>query len=306
MEKQDALQQLAQLIRDAQTREPLKTSSRLEALTLLTESINQALETKDTTSFGILGRDISQELDATLSRLSALRSLFQRKPLQIGEESKISLPSPTFATLKIDGASPDLQTPPRELYVRDQFVTEFLQLKPDFNAEDLEGALNSTMESLLKKEEGMAKTLLRASTESKKEVWAYDELHFIDLLKSRNFSTLWASNTFMNKMVSSITLSEAFVATKSPEEVLIGHIGTLYGVQLILDAFHPSQCRVINQGEMFLVPRPEVLGKLLVRQTLDAEPCESFILGSRRIGWMVREIIAPVVLDSSSIVCLEF
>jgi hypothetical protein len=109
----------------------------------------------------------------------------------------------------------------------------------------------------------------------------------------------------MNLVVGSVTLSEAFVATKRHEDLLAGRIGSLYGVQIFTDAFHPAQSRVLDRGEMFLVPKPEVLGKLLVRRALETEPCESFILGSHRIGWAMHEIIAPVVIDARLVVCME-
>jgi hypothetical protein len=170
LDNQDALQQIAQAIRDVKAGAPKKSLDRQETLKSLAFTISQALEGKDQKAFQILGQEIGSEIAATLGRLSVLRSLFEEKTLQIGEETKLTLPSDISMSLQSDGCSPQVLMPMRELYTREQYVTELLQLKPEFSVDELEEALDTILEKFLKKEEGMAKSLLRASAEYKKEI----------------------------------------------------------------------------------------------------------------------------------------
>ena len=85
------------------------------------------------------------------------------------------------------------------------------------------------------------------------------------------------------------------------ELLLTGKLGTVYGMDLISDAFRHPAHKVLNQGEFYIVSDPLNHGAMSDRGGVDSEPTTISVEGTPGRGWVLTETISMVIANTRSV-----
>ena len=85
------------------------------------------------------------------------------------------------------------------------------------------------------------------------------------------------------------------------EVLLTGRIGTLYGMDVISDAFRHEQHRVLERGEFWIVSSPEHHGAMTDRGGIESTPIDISTEGVAGRGWVLTESLSMVIANSRSV-----
>lgn len=86
------------------------------------------------------------------------------------------------------------------------------------------------------------------------------------------------------------------------EIVQTGMIGTLFGMQVMTDAYRNPTLKVLNQGDIYVMSNPEMLGAYTDRGPVQSQEVNSYADGSPSRGWNFYELISMVVHNARGVV----
>jgi hypothetical protein len=313
--KRDAFQQIANIVSAAQKGQIQKQASARETLDQLASDIRTASLTRSAANFGTIGEEVTNEIRTTISRTGFLRRFAQERELKVQEECKVYIrKQDTLAfSMSTDGQTPVSHIKQRELYLRENYIESHILIEEKelarLGADLLEEKLEDGMEMVMVQEDRQWKTLADQAAATLNVPTFFSSLtpavyqSLKNQVENRGLpvSNCWMANNLMNDLVADPTFASWFDPVTKHEIVLTGELGSLLGVTMHTDAFINSQLRVLQAGEIYFFSHPKTLGQFLVRQGLVSEPINKNVLGIPARGWLIREIVAPVIVNANGV-----
>jgi hypothetical protein len=270
-------------------------------------------------SFQDLGTAIGMELYETANRDGFMRRFLMKADVQQGSIPRIRF---SFKTQYAVAASSAAQIQP--LMVRSKFL-----LPPEFYVEDyllieereinqssgdiLEEKLLEAQEAVMVREDTIWKNLANALVgAANQQVNVVGSFTPQAMQVMRQQITAWGLTAdtmlFASDVWSDILTNSSFTQFFDPvsqyEVVQTGVIGRVLGLTLISDAYRVPQLKVLNQGEIYMVTRPDYHGAYTDRGPVTAQEINGQAngMGVPARGWYLWEQLSMTVPNARSLV----
>lgn len=112
---------------------------------------------------------------------------------------------------------------------------------------------------------------------------------------------LLMANDLWTDMVSDNQWMNVVDPVSKYEILRTGQLGTVYGMDIISDAYRHPQHRVLDKGEFFVVGDPINHGTITDRGGVDSTPIDGTTEGVLGRGWLMSETISMVIANSRSV-----
>lgn len=112
---------------------------------------------------------------------------------------------------------------------------------------------------------------------------------------------LLMANDLWTDMVSDPNWMNVVDPVSKYEILRTGQLGSVYGMDIISDAYRHPQHRVLSRGEFYVVGDPVNHGSLTDRGGVDSTPIDATTEGVLGRGWLMAETISMVIANSRSV-----
>jgi hypothetical protein len=283
------------------------------------EALTAAMADRNGRSFQDLGTAIGAEIYETANRDGFMRRLFQKADVQQGTIPRIrfayktqyAVAAASATTVAPLNARSKFLLPP-EFYIEDNLLIEEREISQS-SGDVLEEKLLEAQEAIMVREDALWKAIVN------KLVGAANQLVTIvgsfspqALQAMRNQIQAWGlpadtllfANDIWNDILTNSQFTQFYDPVSQYEIVQTGVIGRVLGLTLISDAYRVPQLRVFNQGEMYLVSRPEYHGAYTDRGPVTAQEINAAANGQGMParGWYLWEQMSMVSPNARSIV----
>lgn len=116
-----------------------------------------------------------------------------------------------------------------------------------------------------------------------------------------NATTVLMANDLLIDLVQDTGFQQVIDQVSKHEVLLTGRLGTLFGMEIITDAYRHPEHRVLSQGELFVVSEPGTHGQYTDRGGITSQPID---ISTERIpgrGWVMSELYSIVIANSRSV-----
>lgn len=130
------------------------------------------------------------------------------------------------------------------------------------------------------------------------------------VMQTKNNVTSWGipvrnlilANDIWNDIAGDAVYWAAVIDQVSKHEVLLtGQLGTMYGMDIISDAFRHPQHKVLNKGEFYVVGDPINHGAMTDRGGVESTPTDINTERTPGRGWVMVETISMVIANARSV-----
>jgi len=129
------------------------------------------------------------------------------------------------------------------------------------------------------------------------------------LMNVKNYVTSWniparyllIANDLWNDIVSDASWMNAIDQVSKHEVLLTGQLGTVYGMDIISDAFRHPNHKVLNRGEFYVVGDAINHGMMTDRGGVESTPTDISTERTPGRGWVLLETISMVVANNRSV-----
>lgn len=129
------------------------------------------------------------------------------------------------------------------------------------------------------------------------------------LMNVKNYVTAWniparyllIANDLWNDIVADPAWMDAIDQVSKHEVLLTGQLGTVYGMDIISDAFRHPQHKVLNRGEFYVVGDAINHGTMSDRGGVESTPTDISTERTPGRGWVLVETISMVIANSRSV-----
>ncbi len=256
-----------------------------------------------------LGAAIANELSQTANREGFMRRLFQPFDLEQGQIPRIRINYKTQFGVVASGPSQVMPTYIRNKYVMppEFFVTTNMIIdEPEIaqsTGDILEEKMIEGQEAIMVQEDKTWKRLVDSLVGVNNPLTTLIggfTPQALQILRSTLLGWNLPADTclFASNVWDDILTNTAFTNFYDPvsqyEIVQTGVIGRILGMTLLSDSYRVPQLRVLNQGDIYVLPRPEFLGGYTSRGPVTANEVNSATNGQGvpGRGWYMFEILS--------------
>jgi hypothetical protein len=86
------------------------------------------------------------------------------------------------------------------------------------------------------------------------------------------------------------------------EIIMEGSIGSIFGVQLITDAYKHPTLRVLGDGEVYILGAPETMGGMIIRKETSTKTIDKYAQEQPLRGWWIEKLLGISILSPRGIV----
>ena len=283
------------------------------------EALCAAYNDRGGRQFQDLGTAIGAEIYETANRDGFMRRLFQKADVQQGTIPRIrfayktqyAVAASSAVTVAPLNARSKFLLPP-EFYITDNLLIEEREISQS-SGDVLEEKLLEAQEAIMVREDNLWKLIVNKLVGAANQLVTIVGAFSPSALQSmRNQIQAWGlpadtllfANDIWNDILTNSQFTQFYDPVSQYEIVQTGVIGRVLGLTLISDAYRVPQLRVFNQGEMYLVSRPEYHGAYTDRGPVTAQEINAAANGQAvpARGWYLWEQMSMVSPNARSIV----
>lgn len=269
----------------------------------------------DDAEWAELGSAIGAEINTRIEREGFLRTLFDSYDVAQGSVPRYRVREPNVRAVLSRGP---VQVYPQ--FVRDKYITAdewYVVAQPRVEEIDLnQGSSNlledkyfEGMEAILIQEDRTAIALFDGTVGIYNDVTYFSTLtpSIIQLTKYNverwrlPAAAMLLSIDLMNDIIAGNDFSTFFNPVTNYELVMTGRIGNLFGMQIITDGFREPTLQVLEQGSMYVVTSPNMLGGYTDRGPVNARPVDMHDQFVPARGWSLWEIISMTLANARGV-----
>lgn len=125
----------------------------------------------------------------------------------------------------------------------------------------------------------------------------------------RNNVTRWGmkaahlliASDIMNDVIGNTEFQNAIDPVARHELLMTGTLGTIYGMNVVTDAYRFPEHKVLGQGEFFVISDPVTHGAYCDRDGLQSQPTDISVEKIAGRGWIMYESMAMAIVNSRSV-----
>lgn len=129
------------------------------------------------------------------------------------------------------------------------------------------------------------------------------------MMSVKNYVTAWniparyllIANDLWNDIVADPAWMDAIDQVSKHEVLLTGQLGTVYGMDIVSDAFRHPQHKVLNRGEFYVIGDGINHGTMSDRGGVESTPTDISTERTPGRGWVLLESISMVIANSRSV-----
>ena len=315
---QDLLQNINQLMVASQRgqvatrRTPVTADQRKERLAVFTAAYHD----RTGEQWQTLGASIADAIKSQGDREGFLRRLVMGQPLEQGQMPRVPMPShDAVAVVATSSAAVEYQvirnkvfTPP-EFAITANLRVENIELQ-QVSGDILENIYNQGVESVMVREDRLWKQAADATVNMENPLQYISGQLTPDILSAiRTNVTQWnlpattalIANDFWNDIIGNSSFHSLFDPVTRYDLVLNGAIGTIFGMEVVTDAFRQPNQKVLNRGEIYVVASPENHGSYTDRGGIVPTPVDGATTGTSTKGWFMEEFFSLVIANPRSV-----
>ncbi len=290
---------------------------RMKKVTAKRQALTAALE--DPVKFRTLGAAIANELSITANREGFMRRLLQQFDVEQGQMPRIRINYKTQFGVVVDSATQVKPILIRNKYVMppEFFVTTNMMIDERELAQSTGDILDEKMiegqEAIMVQEDRVWKRLidtLVGVTNPLTTIIGGFTPQALQILRSTLLTNqlpadtcLFAANVW-DDILTNVAFTNFYDPVSQYEIVQTGVIGRILGMTLLSDSFRVPQLRVLNQGDIYVLPRPEFLGGFTSRGPVTAKETDGMTNGEGipGRGWYMNELLSMTAPNPAAIV----
>lgn len=269
----------------------------------------------DDAQWAELGSAIGAEINTRVEREGLMRTLFDNYEVAMGAVPRYRVREPNVRAVLSRGP---VQVYPQ--FVRDKYITAdewYVVSQPRVEEIDLnQGSSNlledkyfEGMEAILVQEDKTVIKLFDATVGIANDVTYFSTLSpsIIQLVKHNverwrlPAAAMLLSIDLMNDIIAGNDFSTFFNPVTNYELVMTGRIGNLFGMQILTDGFREPTLQVMDQGSMYVVTSPNMLGGYTDRGPVNARPVDMHDMFVPARGWSLWEIISMTLANAKGV-----
>lgn len=313
----DLLQNINQMMMASQQGQIVKSKTvtadeRRERLAVFTAAYND----RTGGQWNVLGSSIAEAIRQQGDREGFLRRLVMGQPLEQGQMPRVPMPAhDAVAVVATSSAAVEYQiirnkvfTPP-EFSISANLRVENIELQ-QVSGDILENIYNQGVEATMVTEDRLWKKAADSTINMENPLQYISGQLTPDILSAiRNNVTQWnlpattalIANDFWNDFISNSNFHSLFDPVTRYELVLNGSIGSIFGMEIITDAFRQKNQKVLERGEIYVVASPENHGSYTDRGGIIPTPVDGAATGTSTKGWFMEEFFSLVIANPRSV-----
>lgn len=285
---------------------------RKERLAVFTAAYND----KSGGQWATLGASIAEAIKQQGDREGFLRRLVMGQPLEQGQMPRIPMPShDAVAVVATSSAAVEYQvvrsrvfTPP-EFAITANLRVENIELQ-QVSGDILENIYNQGVEAVMVKEDRLWKQAADATINMENPIQHIVGQLTPDIISTiRTNVTQWnlpattvlISNDYWNDIIGNANFHSLFDPVTRYDLVLNGAIGTIFGMEIVTDAFRQPNQKVLEKGEIYVIASPENHGSYTDRGGIVPTPVDGATTGTSTKGWFMEEFFSLVIANPRSV-----
>lgn len=314
---EDLLQNINQMMTASHQGQIIKKKSttpdeRKERLAVFTAAFND----KSGEQWSVLGASIAEAIKQQGDREGFLRRLVMGQPLEQGQMPRVPMPAhDAVAVVATSAAAVEYQlirnkvfTPP-EFAITSNLRVENIELQ-QVSGDILENIYNQGVESIMVCEDRLWKQAANATINMENPLQYISGQLTPDILAAiQNNVAQWnlptttalIANDFWKDLIGNASFHSLFDPVTRYDLVLNGAIGTIFGMEVITDAFRQPNQKVLNRGEIYVIASPENHGSYTDRGGIVPTPVDGATTGTSTKGWFMEEFFSLVLANPRSV-----
>jgi len=283
------------------------------------QALIAAFQDKTNRSWEELGVAVGQELYETANRTGFMRRFFLKSDVAMGSIPRIRFNFKTQFAVAMASATQvqplmarsKFLLPP-EFYVVDNLLIEEREIF-ESTGDILEEKLLEAQEAVMVQEDKAFIRLMDALVGSANELVSITGSLTPNTLQTMRADmqawdlpadTLLFATDIWNDILTGGFATNFYDPVSQYEIVQTGVIGKVLGLTLISDAYRVPQLRVLNQGQMYLLSRPEFLGAFTDRGPVNAQERNAAADGQNipARGWFLWEMLSMTAPNGRAVV----
>lgn len=264
----------------------------------------------------VLGASIAEAIKSQGDREGFLRRLVNGAPLEQGQMPRVPMPAhDAVAVVATSSASVEYQIIRNKVFTPVEFsITANLRVEnielQQVSGDLLDNVYNQGLEAVMVAEDRLWKQAADAT------VGLENNLQYItgqltpDILSAIRTgvtqwnlpaSTMLLANDLWNDIIGNSNFHSLFDPVTRYDLVLNGSIGTIFGMEVITDAFRQPNQKVLERGEIYVVASPENHGTYTDRGGITPTPVDGSQTGTSTRGWFMEEFFSLVIANPRSV-----
>lgn len=313
----DLMQNINQMMLAAQRgqivqKQTVSAEERKERLAVFTAAYND----KTGEQWAVLGASIAEAIKQQGDREGFLRRLVMGQPLEQGQMPRVPMPAhDAVAVVATSSAAVEYQiirnrvfTPP-EFAITANLRVENIELQ-QVSGDILENIYNQGVEAIMTREDRLWKQAADATVNMENPLTYVSGQLTPDILAAVRTNVMqWnlpattalLANDYWNDIIGNVNFHSLFDPVTRYDLVLNGSLGTIFGMEVITDAFRQPNQKVLNRGEIYVVASPENHGSYTDRGGIVPTPVEGAVIGTSTKGWFMEEFFSLVIANPRSV-----
>lgn len=260
--------------------------------------------------WSMLGASIAEEIRGQADREGFMRRVLMGTPLEQGQVPRVPVRDQNAtAVVATSAAQVEYQilrskvfTPP-EFELVAHLMVENLEIQ-QVSGDVLERVYNEGVEAIMTGEDRIWKQAADATIGVENNVtYIGSSLTPSILAQIRSGVTAWnlpastvlLANDLWNDIIGNSDFHALFDPVHRYDLVLNGQIGSIFGMEIVTDAFRSPGQKVLEQGEIYAVAAPEFLGAYTDRGGVVPVPVDGANVGTTTKGWFLQEFLSLVI-----------
>lgn len=280
------------------------------------ELVQAAIDDKSGETWRVVGEVLGDEIMETMGRDGFLRKVVMRKDLKKGEIGRLRIRKKDVQAFYATSDSGTVASQvnqyyilPDEFYIKSYILIEEKELEQS-PGDLLDDKYIDGLEQMMVKEDLVLKSLLDQAAGSYNEQVGFTTFSPSVFAQARTQIQQWGnpcatamiSFDLWNDILADPEFATYFDPVTKRELIMSGHLGSMYGVNLLTDGFRYDTLQVLNPGQFYFLSAPNVLGAQTVRKDVNTAPINLYLIGKPERGWFMHKIMGLTVANGRAVV----